>query len=71
MITYGCLFAHSLPTFSLGKLKTAVSAARDPGYGSLPMPAAWIWEEKDIFLCRYGLEEICANSVQGSSMERM
>lgn len=71
MITYGCLFVHSLPTLSLDNLKTAVAAARDPGYGSLPMPAVWIWEEKNIFLCRYGLEEICASSAQGSSMERM
>lgn len=71
MVTYGCLFVHSLPTFSLDKPKPAVSAARDPGYGSLPMPAVWIWEEKDIFLSRYGLAEICASSAQGNSMERL
>lgn len=49
MVTYGSLLAHSLPAFFLGKVKTDVSAARESGHGSFPMPPAWIWEEKGLF----------------------
>ena len=49
MVTYGSLLVHSLPAFFLDKVKTAVSAARESGYGSFPMPPAQIWEEKGIF----------------------
>ena len=49
MMTYGSLLIHSLPAFFLDKVKPAVSAARESGYGSFPIPPAWVCEEKVIF----------------------
>lgn len=45
MVRYGFLLVHSLPAFFLDKVKPAVTVARESGYGNLPMPPAWIWEE--------------------------
>lgn len=49
MVIYRSLLVHASPAFFRYMAEMAVSAARESGYGSYPMPAAWIWEEKGLF----------------------